>query len=102
MAKRAELAPMLLNTIRITRKKIPKASKSADAAKSDEEKKSSESKPDLEPAVEELEERQVVDELFVLVDKPSFDVASDAYKTLSLLLTRNKKLVPAYLSAHYT
>jgi len=99
MAKRAELAPMLLNTIRITRKKIKPQPSAAD--KSDE--KSSESKPDVntEPE-EELEERQVVDELFVLVEKPSFDVASDAYKTLSLLLTRNKKLVPAYLNAHYT
>ena len=48
-----------------------------------------------------MEERQVVDELFVLVQKPSFDIASDAYKTLQLLLTRNKKLVPKYLTENY-
>merc|ERR1719445_1728127 len=98
MAKRAELAPMLLNTIRITRKKErPRAANAASDEKSADANNSS-----SQPEVEELEERQVVDELFVLVEKPSFDVASDAYKTLSLLLTRNKKLVPAYLNAHYT
>ena len=42
-----------------------------------------------------------MDELFVLVQKPSFDIASDAYKTLQLLLTRNKKLVPVYLNQNY-
>ena len=42
-----------------------------------------------------------MDELFVLVRKPSFDIASDAYKTLQLLLTRNKKLVPQYLDKNY-
>ena len=42
-----------------------------------------------------------MDELFVLVRKPSFDIASDAYKTLQLLLTRNKKLVPKYLEENY-
>lgn len=50
---------------------------------------------------EETEERQVVEELFILVELPAFDVASDAYKTLQLLLTRNKKLVPQYLEANY-
>jgi len=81
MAKRQELAPMLLNEIRITRKKM---------SNNKEEKEK-----------EEYEERQVVDELFVLVQKPSFDIASDAYKTLQLLLTRNKKLVPKYLETNY-
>eukprot|EP01084_Bolivina_argentea_P302596 522338_1 len=76
MAKRQELAPMLLNEIRITRR-----------CEGKEE--------------DEMCERQVVDELFVLVQKPSFDIASDAYKTLQLLLTRNKKLVPKYLSSSY-
>ena len=37
----------------------------------------------------------------MLVQKPSFDIASDAYKTLQLLLTRNKKLVPKYLETNY-
>merc|ERR1719384_2267986 len=94
MAKRQELAPMLLNTIRITRKK------QASVNQNDEEKaqKDSQSKPNSN---DEYEERQVVDELFVLVQKPSFDIASDAYKTLQLLLTRNKKLVPKYLETNY-
>merc|ERR1719384_1190032 len=94
MAKRQELAPMLLNTIRITRKK------QASVNQNDEEKaqKNSPSKPNSN---DEYEERQVVDELFVLVQKPSFDIASDAYKTLQLLLTRNKKLVPKYLETNY-
>ena len=49
----------------------------------------------------EMEERSVVDELFILVQKPAFDVASDAYKTLQLLLTRNKKHVKRYLDDNY-
>merc|ERR1712187_670589 len=79
---------MLLNKIRITRKKEP--------ANSDEEKKN-----DTDASSDEMEERQVVDELFVMVQKPAFDIASDAYKTLQLLLTRNKKLVPIYLNENY-
>merc|ERR1719384_1799314 len=94
MAKRQELAPMLLNTIRITRRKRIVEDKGGDE-KSD---KNSPSKPNSN---DEYEERQVVDELFVLVQKPSFDIASDAYKTLQLLLTRNKKLVPVYLNQNY-
>merc|ERR1719242_2745562 len=91
MAKRQELAPMLLNEIRITRPKRPNV-----AAQNDDNNQAA--KPDEK---EETEERQVVEELFVLVEKPSFDVASDAYKSLQLLLTRNKKLVPQYLEANY-
>merc|ERR1712187_147722 len=79
---------MLLNKIRITRKKEP--------ANSDEEKKN-----DTDASSDEMEERQVVDELFVMVQKPAFDIASDAYKTLQLLLTRNQKLVPKYLETNY-
>jgi len=90
MAKRQELAPMLLNEIRITRPKR------ANIAQNDDNNQAAQ--PDEK---EETEERQVVEELFVLVEKPSFDVASDAYKTLQLLLTRNKKLVPQYLEANY-
>merc|ERR1740123_1451914 len=86
---------MLLTEIRITRKKRVSAKA---AAQNDESKEN----PQNNGVDSEFVERQVVEELFVLVEKPSFDVASDAYKTLSLLLTRNKKLVPAYLSAHYT
>eukprot|EP01084_Bolivina_argentea_P117913 209308_1 len=94
MAKRQELAPMLLNTIRITRKK-------GDRKIVNYEEKSNEKDNQNRPDVNEMEERQVVDELFVLVQKPSFDIASDAYKTLQLLLTRNKKLVPKYLELNY-
>jgi len=88
MAKRQELAPMLLNKIRITRKKEPVGNANGDEKQNDN-------------ANDVMEERQVVDELFVMVQKPAFDIASDAYKTLQLLLTRNKKLVPIYLNENY-
>jgi len=88
MAKRQELAPLLLNEIRITRKKRA-------VHRADDEQKENDDSGSV------FEERQVVEELFVLVEKPSFDVASDAYKTLQLLLTRNKKLVPQYLESNY-
>merc|ERR1712018_1079912 len=97
MAKRQELAPMLLNQIRITRKCIDNDKNSKD--KGDEKSDKDTSNKPLPN--NEMEERQVVDELFVLVQKPSFDIASDAYKTLQLLLTRNKKLVPKYLESNY-
>mmetsp|Transcript_60731 Transcript_60731/g.54716 ORF Transcript_60731/g.54716 Transcript_60731/m.54716 type:complete len:292 (-) Transcript_60731:380-1255(-) len=95
MAKRQELAPMLLNQIRITRKKIKQPSNEKDGSKEQKEQ------PAVNGNDDEYEERQVIDELFVLVQKPSFDIASDAYKTLQLLLTRNKKLVPKYLETNY-
>eukprot|EP01084_Bolivina_argentea_P020572 38244_1 len=100
MAKRAELAPMLLNEIRLTR---PKENESNKDEKQNDNNKSTESKPkpNPNPIKNETEERDIVDELFVLVRKPSFDIASDAYKTLQLLLTRNKKLVPQYLDSNY-
>jgi len=93
MAKRQELAPMLLNEIRITRPKRVNIDQQNDD--------NNQSAKPVADEKEETEERQVVEELFVLVEKPSFDVASDAYKTLQLLLTRNKKLVPQYLEANY-
>eukprot|EP01084_Bolivina_argentea_P304384 525646_1 len=86
MAKRPELAAMLLNTIRITRKTAESK------VNNDEEKNESKTV---------MEERDVVNELFVLVQKPSFQQSSDAYKTLQLLLTRNKKSVPKYLEENY-
>mmetsp|Transcript_8289 Transcript_8289/g.13572 ORF Transcript_8289/g.13572 Transcript_8289/m.13572 type:complete len:492 (-) Transcript_8289:171-1646(-) len=92
MAKRPELAPMLLNEIRITRKK---------GKEPEGDEKDNDAQTQAEGDDQEMEERQVVDELFVLVQKQSFDIASDAHKTLQLLLTRNKKLVPKYLEENY-